>query len=135
MTGITFSLENDLDPVEFKDVLIRSGLDERRPAEHPEKLEAMCQHANLTITARRDGLLVGIARSLSDFSWCTYLSDLAVDRDYQSLGIGRKLIDETVAHSNGGLVLLLAAPGKSTYYEHVGMSKFTECFLHRRPQS
>lgn len=90
MNVITYQVENDLDPVEFRDVLIRSTLGERRPIEDAERISLMCKNANLIVTARgADGKLLGVSRALTDFVYCTYLSDLAVDVAYQKQGIGK----------------------------------------------
>lgn len=81
---------------EFVDCLIRSTLAERRPVDDIARIEGMLRHADLIITARTtSGLLVGVARALTDFHYCTYLSDLAVDVHYQRSGIGRELIAKT----------------------------------------
>jgi predicted N-acetyltransferase YhbS len=90
----------------------------------------MLRHADLLVTARVNGLLVGISRAITDFSFCTYLSDLAVDREYQGQGIGRSLIRRT--HEAAGLgtsLILLAAPGARTYYPHVGMLPHDSCWI------
>ena len=89
---ITYQFEPDLSPEAFIDVLNRSTLGERRPVDDPERIAHMLQHATLILTARAEGELVGVARSLTDFVYCTYLSDLAVDVSYQRQGIGIELI-------------------------------------------
>lgn len=81
--------EETLSPEEFRDVLVRSTLAKRRAADDLECLSKMLRHANLIITVREDGKLIGVARSLTDFTFCTYLSDLAVDESYQKKGIGK----------------------------------------------
>jgi predicted N-acetyltransferase YhbS len=86
------------------------------------------------ITAREGGALLGVARSLTDFAYCTYLSDLAVDVAHQRRGIGRELVRHT--HEVAGLhttLILLAAPLAATYYPHIGMTKHESCwFIPRR---
>lgn len=122
--AITYAIEESIDPAELADVFRRSGLAERRPVDDPGRMAAMAKHANLTITAREGGLLVGIARSLTDFAFCCYLSDLATDRAYQGRGIGRTLIDRTKkAAGDKTTLLLVAAPDAMSYYEHIGMER------------
>ena len=75
-------------------------------------------------------MLVGVARSITDFSYCTYLSDLAVDQQLQKQGIGRELIDRT--HRTAGLnttLILLAAPQAKSSYPHIGMTKHDSCWI------
>lgn len=80
---------------EFVDLLKRSTLEERRPIGEPERIEAMLRHADLLCTAWDEEKLIGIARSVTDFECCCYLSDLAVDEKYQKQGIGKELIQLT----------------------------------------
>lgn len=125
---IQYSKENNLTADEFIMVLQLSGLSERRPVNEPARIEAMLQYANLIITARIDGKLVGVARSLTDFSFCTYLSDLAVDKAYQRQGIGIELIKETKKASPLAKLILLSAPAAVEYYPKIGMSQWEQCY-------
>jgi predicted N-acetyltransferase YhbS len=108
---VTYQLEPTLSPDEFIDLLHRSTLAERRPVDEPDTIRAMIQHADVIVTARSDGKLVGVARAISDFSYCTYLSDLAVDVAFQGRGIGRELIRRT--HEAAGLHTTLACDYES----------------------
>lgn len=122
---IQVARENALSIEEFRAVLVESTLGERRPVEEPARLARMLAHANLIVTARDGrGRLVGVARSLADFSYCCYLSDLAVSRELQKQGIGRRLIEETLRHLEpGAKLVLLAAPAALDYYAKVGFEK------------
>ncbi len=125
---VTFSLEPDLSAQEFQDVLVASTLAERRPASDMERLEAMLRNADIVLTARDAGKLIGLSRAITDFSFCCYLSDLAVDAAYQGRGIGKKLIQET--HKAAGMqtaLYLVSAPAAVSYYPKIGMKDFP-CF-------
>ena len=127
---VDYRLEPELEPAEFIDVLVRSTLAERRPVGRPEVIAAMLANADLVVTARADGRLVGISRAITDFAYCTYLSDLAVDEAFQGRGIGRDLIRRT--HEAAGLgttLILLAAPKARTYYPHIGMQPHDSCWV------
>ena len=90
----------------------------------------MLQYASVIVTARAEERLVGVARAISDFSYCTYLSDLAVDVDYQRRGIGRELIRRTHDAAGGHTsLILLAAPGARSYYPHIGMRAHDSCWV------
>lgn len=105
-------------------MLERSTLAERRPVHDTAALESMLRHANLLCTAWDGALLVGVARGLTDFRFCCYLSDLAVDAAYQRAGIGKTLVD--VASSKlvpGCKIILLAAPKAVEYYGKIGFSR------------
>lgn len=126
---ITYQIENDLNVEEFIQVLVNSTLGERRPIEEPDRISKMLQYGNLIITARHNGKLVGVARSLTDFSFCTYLSDLAVDDAYQKKGIGKELIRLTKKESPKAKLILLAAPKAINYYPKVGMTQWEQCYV------
>lgn len=127
---VTYQLEPDLAGADFIDVLVRSTLAERRPVDRPAVIDAMLRHAGIIVTARVDERLVGVSRALSDFSYCTYLSDLAVDEAHQGKGIGRELIRRThEAAGVGTTLILLAAPNARTYYPHIGMQPHDSCWI------
>ena len=76
-------------------------------------------------------LLVGIARTLTDFVWTGYLSDLAVRETHQHKGIGTQLIAHTREHmEKGSSIVLLAAPKAVGYYGKIGFTKMPryECY-------
>jgi GNAT superfamily N-acetyltransferase len=131
---VTYQLEPDLTAEAFVDVLVRSTLAERRPVRDGRRIQAMLANADFIVTARMGDLLVGVSRAISDFSFCTYLSDLAVDQAYQRRGIGRELIRWTheAAGFQTGLVLL-AAPEAREYYPHIGMTRHDSCWCVPRP--
>lgn len=131
---ITYTREQGLGAAEFVGVLERSGLAERRPVGEPGRIALMLKHGNLLITARDGGgNLIGVSRALTDFAFCCYLSDLAVDRAYQGRGIGRRLIEETrTAAGPDSMCLLLAAPDAMTYYPRIGMPKMDNAFMYPR---
>lgn len=127
---ISYALEPELSVEEFLDILHRSTLAKRRPVDDKMRVANMLRHADVIVTARDpQGMLVGVSRAITDFSYYTYLSDLAVDKQFQQQGIGRTLLRET--HKHAGLVtslILLSAPQAETYYPHVGMQKHNSCW-------
>ncbi|HEY6980980.1 GNAT family N-acetyltransferase [Reyranella sp.] len=129
-----YAREDFLGADDYIDIVRKSGLN--RPIEDRGRVERMLAHANLIVTARQDSRLVGFARSLTDFCFCCYLSDLAVDKACQGQGIGRRLIDETRAQAGGPMTttLLLSAPTAMTFYQGIKMPHADNCFLYRREQ-
>lgn len=127
---IAYAVENGLGADEFIDILKRSGLAERRPVNQRARIEGMLEHANLIVTARnRDRLLVGVSRCLTDFAFCCYCADLAVDAACQGQGIGVRLIEESkTAASEYAHFFLLSAPGAVSFYEKIGMTRHPNCF-------
>jgi ribosomal protein S18 acetylase RimI-like enzyme len=124
---IAYREGNDLDVDAVIALYRASTLGERRPVDDRPRMEQMLRGANLVISAwairAGDGeALVGIARSLSDFAYCTYLSDLAVDLAYQRRGIGKELMRRTQVRGGQATVFLFAAPKAVDYYPHTGFS-------------
>jgi GNAT superfamily N-acetyltransferase len=133
IAAIIYAVEPLLGEREFVDVLCRSTLSERRPVDDVVRVRDMLRHANLIVTARdpsRGDLLVGVSRCLTDFAFCCYCSDLAVDEAYQRRGIGRALLDRSRAEAGPhAMFLLLAAPKAIDYYPHIGMPKLDNAFM------
>ncbi len=130
---ISYQSEPELSAGEFIDVLKRSTLSNRRPVTEVERMDKMLRQAQIILTAREEGKLVGISRAITDFNYCTYLSDLAVDVEFQKKGIGKRLIKET--HLAAGLhtmLILLAAPEAREYYPRIGMESHDSCWVIRR---
>ena len=112
------------------DLYRASTLGERRPVDDRERMASMIRHANLVVTAWDENLLIGIARSLTDFCYVTYLADLAVRVSHQRRGIGRELIRRTQAACGPQtLLLLLAAPAAENYYPHLGFTHHPQAWL------
>jgi len=125
---IVYETEPALTVAEFQKILASSTLGERRPINDPERLERMLRGANLIITARDNGEIIGVSRSLTDFSFCTYLSDIAVDERYQRQGIGKELIRQTKLATGEAKLILLSAPKAVDYYPRIGMQRHEHCY-------
>lgn len=118
---ITYRIGNDLDVDRVIELYDSCSLGARRPTGDRERMRLMIANANLVITAWDGDLIVGISRSLTDFAYATYLSDLAVRESYQKLGIGKELIARTQAEGGRATVILLSAPAAVEYYPRIGM--------------
>ena len=113
--------ERNITVEQFIDVLNRSSLGLRRPVDDAACIAEMLKHANLLCTAWHGEQLVGVARSVTDFAYCCYLSDLAVDAAYQRQGIGKELIRQTQQRLGPKCkIILLAAPAATDYYPKIG---------------
>jgi predicted N-acetyltransferase YhbS len=131
---ITYRRGNDLDLDKVIELYNASTLGERRPVHDRERMRLMLEHANLVITAWDGDVIVGIARSFTDFAFVTYLSDLAVRETYQRRGIGKELMRLTMeAAGPDAYLTLLAAPKAVDYYPHVGFERHPSSWILRPP--
>lgn len=120
---ITYKTNEPITTDQFIDLLRHSTLGERRPIHDRECMAGMVANANLLVTAWDGETLIGVARSLTDFHYACYLSDLAVHQAYQKQGIGQQL--QTLTQEALGphcTLILLAAPAAHNYYGHIGFT-------------
>src|SRR5262249_47750697 len=127
---IEYRLGNNLDVDQVVELYKSSTLGARRPIDDRPRFAAMLKNANLVVTAWDEELLVGISRSITDFSYFTYLSDLAVRVSHQKQRIGKELIRQTQIHGGSQTtVLLLAPPPAEKNYPHIGFTHHPQAWL------
>jgi ribosomal protein S18 acetylase RimI-like enzyme len=129
--------ETDLSitPAQFTQLLKKSTLGERRPIEDEECLAGMVNNSNLIISAWDEGNLVGISRCVTDFHYCCYLSDLAVDQKYQGLGIGKELQVQTQKQLGPKCkLILISAPAANSFYQQIGYTNNERCWVLNRDE-
>lgn len=128
--AITYQTEPNLEVADFINLLERSGLAERRPIQDIDRITKMIQGAQIMLTARRDGELIGMARAITDWSYALYCSELCVAKDAQGLGIGKALLAETAKLApNVKNHFLLSAPNSVSFYEQAEYAKHPAAFL------
>lgn len=119
----------DLDVDEVAALYHASTLAQRRPVSDAARFADMVRNANLVVVARIDDRMVGIARSMTDWSYATYLSDIAVDAEFQRHGIGRDLIAKTREAAPRAKIVLLSAPAAAGYYPHIGFRQHNSAWV------
>jgi predicted N-acetyltransferase YhbS len=129
MEAIRYETNGALSVEDFKGILERSTLGARRPIGDPDAMKGMVENANLIVCAWMGKVLVGVARSVTDFSFCCYLSDLAVDIRFQKMGIGKNLIRRTQESLGKNCkLILLSAPAAVEYYPKIGFERHNQAF-------
>jgi ribosomal protein S18 acetylase RimI-like enzyme len=129
--AITYREGPDVSAQQLSDLFRSSGI--RRPVDDLPRLDKMLQHAGLIICAYAGSQLVGIARALTDFSYCCYLSDLAVAKEYQRCGIGRELVDRVKQRvGDQSMLLLLSSPDAMSYYPAIGLESVANGWIIKR---
>lgn len=130
MIEVRYSTRDSISVEQFIDLLQKSTLAERRPVEDLNAMTHMVEHADLIVTAWIGDQLVGVARSFTDYAYCCYLSDLAVDKEHQRTGIGRALIRETQSVLEDSCqVVLLAPPAGQAFYTKIGFEKHKSAWV------
>jgi GNAT superfamily N-acetyltransferase len=132
MGPIDYRYGNDLDLDEVIDLYRDSTLGERRPIDDRGIVEAMLRHSNLVVSAWDGARLVGLSRTLTDFAYVGYLSDLAVALSHQRRGIGTELMAKTRARMGPrSMLVLLAAPRAVDYYPKLGFKRHDSAWVLR----
>lgn len=127
---IEYKVNQSISVEQFVNLLKKTSLGERRPLENEATIKGMLENSNLIVTAWIKDQLVGVARSVTDFHYCCYLSDLAVDESVQSSGIGQYLILVTKEElSRGCKVILLSAPQAQKYYPKIGFEPHNSAWV------
>jgi ribosomal protein S18 acetylase RimI-like enzyme len=128
--SIQYKINESITTDQFIELLNNSTLGERRPVEDRACMEGMISNSNLTVSAWEDEKLVGISRSMTDFHYACYLSDLAVSKEYQKSGIGKQLQILTQEQLGSKCkLILIAAPAANKYYERIGFTNSERCWV------
>lgn len=131
LTMITYKLGQEINATQLIELFRSSGI--KRPLDQPERISNMIKQCDILYTAWDNDMLVGVARAISDFSYCCYLSDLAVAKSHQQQGIGEALIQHVRDHLGDEVsLLLLSAPTAMDYYPKVGFELANNAFLIKR---
>lgn len=131
--SIEYKINKPITIEQFVTLMKASTLCERRPIDDLDCIEGMISNSNLTVSAWSGDQLVGIARSVTDFHYACYLSDLAVSREHQRSGIGKRL--QILTQEQLGpkcKLILIAAPAANRYYEHIGFTNNPRCWVLER---
>jgi GNAT superfamily N-acetyltransferase len=125
---IEYSNNHVQEAADVAEVFRASGM--KRPYDDLDRIQRMIDQADVLITAWEDGRMVGVARGITDFSYCCYLSDLAVIASHQRLGIGKELMDRVrQAIGEECSLVLLAAPDAVSYYPQLGFERSERAFV------
>ena len=132
MSQFIYTDEEPIDADQFLAVLLGSGLADRRPVDDRARIASMVLNADIMMTAWSGDTLVGVARSVTDFAYCCYLSDLCVLKDYAGRGSGRALIDHTASRlAPDCSLILLSAPQAVDYYPKQGFAPHDSAWVKR----
>ena len=128
-SSLVYAYNEHCNAEEMSQVFIQSGI--RRPSHDLERLQRMIDHADAIVTVREEGRLVGVLRAITDYSYCCYISDLAVDKDYQGRGIGKKLIERLKYELGEEEIkyILVSAPTATGFYDQIGFKRADKAYV------
>lgn len=133
MSDIIIKIGEIGDTQQIIEVYDSSGIN--RPTTDFNRIEKMYANSNLVVSAWKGNKLIGISRSLTDFCYACYLSDLAVRKEYQKDGIGKLIIEQVQQEiGNKTALILLSAPEAMEYYPKVGFIKAHNGFIIKRKE-
>lgn len=117
---------------ELAELFKRSGI--RRPYDNHERIQRMIDNANEIISVWDNERLIGILRAITDYSYCCYISDIAVDKEYQGYRIGTMLLDLLLSRLGNEEIkyILTSAPNAIGFYEKYGFERNDNTFIIRR---
>ncbi|MDQ6421766.1 GNAT family N-acetyltransferase [Paenibacillus sp. LHD-117] len=125
---ITYAENKKLHAKDVAKVFKNSGI--KRPYDDLDRIQRMIDHSDLIISAWDENKLIGIARAITDFSYCCYLSDLAVDQEYQNQSIGKNLVNRLqLLLGDETSLVLLSSPGAIHFYHKIGFEKSDKAFV------
>jgi ribosomal protein S18 acetylase RimI-like enzyme len=134
--NIKYQVNADVTTDQFIELLKQSTLAERRPVDDRQCMEGMVKNSNLHVSAWDGETLIGIARSMTDYHYACYLSDLAVHKEYQGRGVGRQLQRLTQKQLGDKCnLILVAAPAANSYYGNIGFENNPRCWVLGRNQN
>ena len=134
--NIEYKTNEPITTDQFVELLRNSTLGQRRPIEDRKCMDGMISNSNLTVSAWEKNQLVGLSRCMTDFHYACYLSDLAVSKTHQNLGIGKRL--QSLTQDQLGprcKLILIAAPAANSYYQHIGFANNERCWVLERESS
>ena len=128
--NITYKINPTITSAQFIEILNNSTLGERRPVDDLDIINGMIDNADILITASYQDKIIAVARAVTDFNYCCYLSDLAVHKNYQHKGIGKMLISKVQEQLNSKCkIILLSAPNASEYYPKIGFTQHNSAWV------
>jgi len=133
---IKYKINKTITTEQFIELLKNCTLAKRRPIDNHACMNGMITNSNLIVSAWDEENLIGIARSVTDFHYACYLSDLAIDKQYQKKGVGKKL--QSITQDQLGpecKLILIAAPTANEYYKHIGFTQNERCWILERDQN
>jgi ribosomal protein S18 acetylase RimI-like enzyme len=101
------------------ETLKQVGMTHHDPGVHQKAFE----RSYVRVFAYRGGQLIGFGRAISDGVYQAAVYDVAVAPEFQSQGIGSKLMAEMLSRLSGFNVILYASPGKEGFYRKLGMRR------------
>jgi GNAT superfamily N-acetyltransferase len=131
--SIVYAQEQSLPVADYVTVLGETTMREKRPLKNAARIGEMIAGANFIVTAREDGVILGLARCITDHAWVAYCAELAVRESAQGRGVGRGILEFCMRTLGPGIGLgLFSEPNALAFYEHLGLMRLDNGFFSNR---
>lgn len=128
---IQFRINEKLNAQAVIEVYKSSGI--ARPVDDLKRIQTMLDNSNLIVSAWNGNELIALARAVTDYAYCCYLSDIAVKKEHQKFGIGRTLIEliqEAIGEDT--MLLFLSNIAALEYHPKAGFEKVENGYIIKR---
>ena len=131
--SIVYAQEQTLRVADYVAVLGETTMRDKRPLANAARIGEMLAGANFIVTAREDGVILGLARCITDYAWIAYCAELAVKESAQGSGIGRGILEFCMRTLGPGIgIALISEPNALAFYEHLGLMRLDSGFFSNR---
>lgn len=131
--SIVYAREQSLSVADYVAVLGETIMRAKRPLTNTQRIGEMIAGANFIVTARDDGIILGLARCITDYAWIAYCAELAVKESAQGRGVGAGImakIHELLGPKLG--LVLISEPSAVGFYERIGLERQDSAFFRTR---
>lgn len=128
--SVVYAQEQDLPVEDYVAVLREGAMGPKRPLHNTVRIAEMIAGANFIVTARENGVILGVARCITDYAWIAYCAELAVKESAQGRGIGAGIVARAKELLGPRLGLtLISEPDAVGFYQRIGMEQIDRAFF------
>lgn len=124
-----FQINPDLRTIDWKEIseifqLVNWGV------RNPDEIEKSFEKSSITCFVRNERKIIGFGRTVDDGKYYALLVDIVVRPEYQSKGIGKRIVNELKNRLKGyHFITLTAAPNKEGFYQKLGWKKQRSAYI------
>ncbi len=118
---------SELDAQDILKLFEQAGIS--KPNWSIDRMQRALKGSSVIVTAWNENELIGFGNAITDFAWIAYLSQLAVNPQFQGMGVGRKLLDLMRSELGEEVTLVVHSAEKaSDFYQRAGFEPYSNVF-------